>query len=138
MSVESSIIFIVVSLMVLYRTVDLYCTQAKISQLIQRYSWFEDRKLSFGAKRTILLGFGSKARTGIILIKWLAIVNTEFLFILMIIYISILSLAGLTFILVNKPDILAAILVACSTAIISLFGSYTNFLIEKIKLNFKY
>lgn len=131
---QSVTLFIAVSLMLLYRTIDLFTVHEKIAQLLQKHSWMNE-KISFRTKRLFLKNFGNKSRIVVVFAMGLSLLYKEFISALMIIYFIILMVVGYSAILNGNNSSSSTLVVAFSTACVSLIGSVTNFVIERIKTN---
>ncbi len=133
MNLESTTLFMIVTLMLIYKSIDLFRIKEKSNQLLNYPIMRSYNYLSLTEKKQILnSNFNSKLilRMACFLQQY----NKELLSILMFIYILILAMVGYATILKdNGQSTFATLVIAISTACISLVGVIANYLTERIK-----
>lgn len=134
---DSVYLFIVLSLLLAYKTIDFICLREKIRQISSKLIMKPPKEMRFSDKRKILSSDVNKKKMYFSFAFFLNKVHEEFIITLMCLYIFILVILGYTEILIKYNTLsTTAYALVFSTACLTILISVTNYFIEKIKTNF--
>jgi hypothetical protein len=130
-------LFILVSAVLIYRTVDLVSTKVKLEQLAVKASWWTGEGLSFSVLRAAVRACKTNTRTVVSCFRLLMRIRADFVAGLMLLILALFAIVGYSVLLSEgvRTGARATLVVAVITALVSLIASVTNLLIEKVKIH---
>jgi hypothetical protein len=133
---DSKTLFFLVTAMLVYRSIDLLTTRAKLEQLAVKNSILNAERVDLAAMRQIVRICGDNARVIIPHVRFVMFLRREFLAGMMLLYLFILLMIGIW---TQISDAVRngngeSFVVAVATALVSLIASALNFELEKVKI----
>jgi hypothetical protein len=133
---DSKTLFFLVTAMLVYRSIDLLTTRAKLEQMAVKNPILNAERVDVSAMRHIVRICGDNARIMIPHVRFIMFLRREFLAGMMLLYLFILLIIGLWTQISNalRSGTGESFVVAIATGLVSLIASAVNFELEKVKI----
>jgi hypothetical protein len=129
-------LFLLVTAMLCYRTLDLLSTKVKLEQVALRATWWSDTCAKYSLVRMAIRATNHNARTVLFHLKILMRIRQEFIAYMMFLYLFLFAFVGFSVLLFDavRSGGGASFVVAIATAIVSFLTSAMNYEIEKVRI----